>query len=586
MDPDLLWIKLINFTGVLGNVAWGRYQIMYLNAQGQSPMRNGMLRASGLLAKFFATPIWGAMGDRYPPAQPLMASVLLCVVMLDAYRWKSVSTSFWALLVLKIGRSACNGVGTLTDIITLRTIEHKKESGGYGSQRQWAGVAWGCGSAVVGYFIDRYGYDAIFIWTYVFNGLLIVLLLRKPGGSGNGGAVESGGKAGEKEFSKLEEGSVDGGGRGGGSGGGSPRGKPSKHRPRSISAMLSSYAAYASRRSVWQFLLMLICYGIVMSLVEAVQFLQMEREFHLPKSYMGTVTFIGTMAEFPCFSYGKRVISKYGHNRVLKFAHAACAVRLVLLSCVTSSTTSLYMFIQPLHGITFGLFWSAAVDYAFISAPNDLKATSQGVVSTSYYIVGSGFGAVLWSAVFEHESFGARYAYTMGAVMVSLTGYFLLGGGQGCGKAVDAYVPQHSHAPGGGGPSGGSAPSWTTSKMVEATRKASEDEPMSPTLEGAYLLGALSDEQEREKLEREEDALCRGGALGGADPTTRQPDGGGDREGGVRPGSPPPRPDNRGHSPISTAMPKGAATSSDAHGRLAHRATRTPGRMPGGVAIV
>ena len=117
---SLLWIKLINFTGVLGNVAWGRYQIMYLNAQGQSPMGNGMLRASGLLAKFFATPIWGAMGDRYPPAQPLMVSVLLCVVMLDAYRWKSVSTSFWALLFLKIGRSACNGVGTLTDIITLR----------------------------------------------------------------------------------------------------------------------------------------------------------------------------------------------------------------------------------------------------------------------------------------------------------------------------------------------------------------------------------------------------------------------------------------------------------------------------------
>ena len=85
----MLWIKLINFTGVLGNVAWGRYQIMYLNAQGQSPMGNGLLRASGLLAKFFATPIWGAMGDRYPPAQPLMASVLLCVTMLDAYRWKS-----------------------------------------------------------------------------------------------------------------------------------------------------------------------------------------------------------------------------------------------------------------------------------------------------------------------------------------------------------------------------------------------------------------------------------------------------------------------------------------------------------------
>ena len=182
-------------------------------------------------------------------------------------------------------------------------------------------MAWGCGSAVVGYFIDRYGYDAIFIWTYVFNGLLVVLLLRKPGGSGflfglgkgggvrsdsggsgagggggggggsGGGAVggsESGGE-GVGRIRSLEEGGDDGGqsptsgGGSGGDGGGSPRAKPSKHRPRSITVMLSSYAAYASRRSVWQFLLMLIFYGIVMSLVEAVQFLQMEREFHLPK---------------------------------------------------------------------------------------------------------------------------------------------------------------------------------------------------------------------------------------------------------------------------------------------------------------
>ena len=221
----------------------------------------------------------------------------------------------------------------------------------------------------------------------------------------------------------------------------------------------------------------------------------------------------------------------------------------------------MYLVIQPLHGITFGLFWSAVVDYAFVSAPNDLKATSQGVVSTSYYIVGSGFGAVLWSGVFE--SLGARYAYVLGAILVSVTGFLLLGGGHGCGKVLDTYsqpAPRDRME------------SWTPTKMEASIhRKASEDEPLSPTLEGGYLLGALSDEQERQKLEREQDELFMRGSL--RDPVD---------------GDPAPPPTNGRGSPKHTVIPKGAATasSSDAQGRLNQRAARTPAKMPYGVAVV
>ena len=51
----------------------------------------------------------------------------------------------------------------------------------------------------------------------------------------------------------------------------------------------------------------------------------------------------------------------------MKFAHACCALRLVLLSCVTAGTTSVYVAIQLLHGVTFGLFWTTVVDFAFLS---------------------------------------------------------------------------------------------------------------------------------------------------------------------------------------------------------------------------
>ena len=166
-DPEL-GVKLLSFTACLSNVAWGRYQGVYLN-QSQGLTSNGALRAMGLAAKFLATPLWGARADYMgDPVLPLLLSVVLITLLFDFYRWPSVVGAFGPLLVLKVVRSACNGVNTLVDIVTLRTIEFK-EAAGYGSQRLWTAIAWGLGSMFVGRFIDRFGYIAIFIDVLVLH---------------------------------------------------------------------------------------------------------------------------------------------------------------------------------------------------------------------------------------------------------------------------------------------------------------------------------------------------------------------------------------------------------------------------------
>jgi predicted MFS family arabinose efflux permease len=255
-DPELVWVKLLSFTACLSNVAWGRYQGVYLN-QSQGLTSNGALRAMGLAAKFLATPLWGAgadyMGD---PVLPLLLSVVLITLLFDFYRWPSVVGAFGPLLVLKVVRSACNGVNTLVDIVTLRTIEFK-EAAGYGSQRLWTGIAWGLGSMFVGRFIDRFGYTAIFYWTYLFSALVVVLLIFRPaslrkGPASLGAALPMNGKAD-------------------GAGGG---------KRQSLTQLLRAYGAMsAGRPAIRRFLLVMMIYGVAMSLVESVLFLQMERDF-------------------------------------------------------------------------------------------------------------------------------------------------------------------------------------------------------------------------------------------------------------------------------------------------------------------
>lgn len=270
MDSELLWVKALAFTACLSNVAWGRYQGVYLN-QSQSLSSNGALRALGLAAKFMVTPVWGAAADYFgDPVVPLLLSVTLTTLLFDFYRWPSVIGSFGPLLMLKIVRSGCNGVNTLVDIVTLRTIEFK-EAAGYGSQRMWTGIAWGLGSMCVGRFIDFFGYSAIFYWTYTFSALVVLLLVFRPA-SLRRGAFSFGASLPLASGGCANSGSSDSDISGNKSNAGGKR--------QSVTQLLQAYAAMtAGRPAIRRFLLAMMVYGVGMSLVESVLFIQIERDF-------------------------------------------------------------------------------------------------------------------------------------------------------------------------------------------------------------------------------------------------------------------------------------------------------------------
>ena len=141
-------------------------------------------RGAGLLAKCLGTPIWGALADGggRDPTKPLAASLLLTC-------GPSVTGSFGLLMALKVLRSGLNGVSTLVDTTTLRCLGGRGDPGaGYVEQRLWGSVAWGLRSYAVG-LIDSRGFDGIFIWTYGFSAVILVLLIFKPARSPRTGAT-------------------------------------------------------------------------------------------------------------------------------------------------------------------------------------------------------------------------------------------------------------------------------------------------------------------------------------------------------------------------------------------------------------
>ena len=401
------WLISTQVLACLSGVAWGRYQVAYLNSLGIAPSTLGALRAAGLAAKFFCTPLWGAWADARPGVAPLLAAVAATASLIRLYQAPTVVGSLPLLFALKAARSAANGLATLTDALTLRVVEAHREAG-YGAQRLWTGVAWGGGSLAVGYAIDARGYDAIFAWTVGFSVALAALLACRPAPPPGAANVAA---------------------------------KAAPPAPTALGALRSFRDRCARESRLRPFLLLMALYGVAMSLVEALLFLQMAREFGSSKRLMGAVTLVGTTTELPIFHRSDALVARFGHARLLRAAHGCMVLRLCALACVTPAAAPWALpLLQLLHGPCFALAWSAAVSFAADATPPRLRATSQSALSTAYYVLGAGVGSVLWSCAYEY--LGARATYLSGAALVAAAAGALLPRLEGDAKgAEDAGEP-------------------------------------------------------------------------------------------------------------------------------------------------
>jgi predicted MFS family arabinose efflux permease len=390
LHPELIWIKSIHFLSCLSSVAWGRYQVVYLNSLGIAPSAIGALRAAGLAAKFVAIPLWGAWADAAPASTtPLLAALASTAALIHLYRAPTVVGTLPLLFLLKMARSAANGVGTLVDGLTLRVLERHPRAG-YGAQRLWTGAAWGGGSYVAGAVIDARGYAMIFPWTVGFSAVVAAVVLARPA------APPAPGKA-----------------------------PPSAPAPLALGALRAFRDRCARQSGLRPFLLLMALYGVSMSLVEALLFLQMARDFGSSARLMGAVTLVGTLTEFPLFAHSDGLIARHGPVRMLRVAHACLAGRLMALACVTRATAPWALpLLQLLHGPCFALAWSAAVSFAAAATPPRLRATSQSALSTAYYVLGAGVGSALWSCAYEY--LGARATYLSGAALIAASAATLL----------------------------------------------------------------------------------------------------------------------------------------------------------------
>ncbi len=127
-------------------------------------------------------------------------------------------------------------------------------------------------------------------------------------------------------------------------------------------------------------------------------------------SGVGIAWAIGVVAEVALMAFSGPILRRFSASWLLVAAFLGGALRWALIAFVPDVTALLLL--QPLHALSFALFWVTALDLVKKRAPREVLATAQGVFNAA---VGAGAvaGMFAWGALFK--AYGGRVTFVSAA---------------------------------------------------------------------------------------------------------------------------------------------------------------------------
>ena len=136
-------------------------------------------------------------------------------------------------------------------------------------------------------------------------------------------------------------------------------------------------------------------------------------------SLVGTASSLTAISEAPIMLFSAFLVGKFGSKRLLYAAFFLYGVRMLLYSLMPSPLWALP--IALMHGSTFGFFWIASVTHVNSLAPENLKATSQGLFWTTMNlanVVGSPISGLLYDHIGPSALFRLFAGYCAAALLL------------------------------------------------------------------------------------------------------------------------------------------------------------------------
>lgn len=329
-------IKLIFFVSFAGFSSWLSYFNVYLKEVPHlSSFEIGAIAAIQQISTIVVAPLWGMLADRFGRRNVMAVALLLSSAFLYLFL---IDTQFvYYVLFILIVTSVFNTLPSLLDSIGL---DFQEESGkvSFGEIRLWGSLGWALSSVATGYIINAGGIGIIFP---LASGILVLaalltIFIYKP--------LKT--QSGLKSL-KLNQ----------------------------ISALLKEEG------ELLRFFLFILLFALLAAPTSL--FINMYyNEIGSSSSQIGLAYAAQAMSELPFFFYGKRILQRFGTQKVFVASVLFTASRLFLYGI--NSSPWLAIAIGSTQGLGLALFIVSVTEYVHSIVPAQFRSTGQSLFYTFY----------------------------------------------------------------------------------------------------------------------------------------------------------------------------------------------------------
>lgn len=327
-DP-LPTARLVYFLYYTGFGIYLPFINIYYSHIGLSGLEIGLINTLSPLVGMLSAPLWGILNDRFGKTRVLLAIAVTGSV-LAGWGIAAAGTFMVIVPVATLFSLFYSTIQPMLDSNTLLLLGNHRER--YGSIRLWGSAGYVLLTLAGGYLLERLGLQWLFpIFTLCMVALLISLFWFPTR------RVEIGStpRLFETLWSLLRQ-------------------------PHWLVFIISTMLVWVSANGMHTFL------GVYLADLGASQWL------------IGLTMAIGGAAEIPSMYFGSKLLKHLAPKKMIAIGMFAYMVRMFCYAIMPSPEWA--PAINLLNSVTFGFFWIGSVAYVNELAPDEIKATSQGLL--------------------------------------------------------------------------------------------------------------------------------------------------------------------------------------------------------------
>jgi len=347
--------------------AWSPFFNIYLRQIGQTGLQIGVLGSVRPLAMLFSQPLWGLAADVWGRRRTLLLAAGASAILVLGF---ALGRGFGFLLAWNVVFSLfLNPIIPLNDSLTLDYLEDKPHLS-YGQIRWWGAAGWGLMALAMGRLLMGRDLRLIFVAGGTLMALYCLLVWR-------GSRRERAGISLKRGWSGARD----------------------LLRNRQLMLFLALVAMLqVGVSSIYTF------YGIYMT------------EMGASSQLIGLAYTFQGLSETPMYLFAGAIIARLGSRRVIPAVCAFYALRVFLYAAIRHPTGAL--FVELMHGLTFSLYLTSAIDYVNSQVPAQFRATGQSI----FWAAGSGVGSILggaWAG-YLYDQMGVRGMFRLNGVLMAV----------------------------------------------------------------------------------------------------------------------------------------------------------------------